>query len=192
MRAFIAITLPDDIRTELARGQAALREALEAEPGGDAGVRWAAPESIHLTIKFLGEITAEKSRELVEALDFPFPRFGAEVRGLGFFPDSKRPRVLWAGVVAGLELIELARKVEAVTQGLGFPAEDRSFSPHLTLARFRDARPQPALQIGASDLGARSLGRFQVSEFCLFESRLAAGKPAEHRIIACLPRHQNL
>lgn len=189
MRTFVAIGLPQSLLTELDRHQTAFRSSLRGSPGAGNDTRWARREGIHLTLKFLGEINeAMVSRAVTELTALQeFPHFTVEVRGFGFFPDSRRPRVFWAGLAAPDALHQLAREIEKAMARLGFPPEDRCFSPHLTLARFRDSRPQPAIGAMAEKVRDLTIGQFVVSEFALFESKLAAGSPAEYRTVASFP-----
>ncbi len=182
MRAFIAIDLPESIQAALGQQQAAFRAACP-----DA--RWTRPEGIHLTLKFLGEISDDQVRQVTEALAglTPFASFSIAVKGFGFFPDARRPRVFWVGLEAPPALGELANRVESCMEKLGFAREERSLTPHLTLARFKVPRPQPALQALLTQRGELSLGQFEVSEFFLFESKLSP-HGAEYRKIARFPR----
>ncbi len=168
MRAFIAIDLPDPIRAALGKAQESLRSLC-------SGARWTRPEGIHLTLKFLGEISDARVAQINEALSKagPFEPFSVEVSGFGFFPNAKRPRVFWAGVAAPPALAELATRIEAQMEKFGFAREERDFSPHLTLARFKDPRPQPELSSAAAAAAASSFGKFGVSDFFLFESKLS-------------------
>ncbi len=181
MRAFIAIDLPEPIHAALSRHQAAFRAACP-----DA--RWTRPEGIHLTLKFLGEISETQAKQVTDALAVlsNFSTFSVQAKGFGFFPDPRRPRVFWAGLEAPPALAELADRVEAAMERLGFPREQRSFTPHLTLARFKVPRPQPALQ-GMLPHDPPDLGHFEVSEFFLFESKLSP-HGAEYRKVARFPR----
>jgi RNA 2',3'-cyclic 3'-phosphodiesterase len=181
MRTFVAIELPENIRAELARQQQAFRASCR-----DA--RWTRPEGIHLTLKFLGEISAPQLAQVSEALAGiePFAPFDVEIAGFGSFPDARRPRVFWAGVERGAAVAELAEHVEAALEKLGFEREHRTFSPHLTLARFKTPRPQPALVEAVESLKDFSFGRFQASEFFLFESQLAP-QGASYRKLARFP-----
>ena len=160
MRAFIAIDLPGEIHAALSRQQAEFRAV-------SPDARWTRPEGIHLTLKFLGEIPDDKARAVTEALlgCAPFQRFSVEVRDFGFFPDARRPKVFWAGVNAPPDLPQLAEQVECTMEKLGFAREQRAYSPHLTLARFKIPKPQPALKGLVERLGEKSLGQFDVSEF---------------------------
>jgi 2'-5' RNA ligase len=181
MRAFIAVDLPDSIHSALAQKQAALQHACP-----DA--RWTRPEGIHLTLKFLGQITDAQVAQVTDALATVgrFEAFSVGVKGYGFFPDARRPRVFWVGLEAPRGLSELAAHVEASMELLGFPREQRAFTPHLTLARFQVPRPQPALQELLSQQGELDLGRFEVSEFFLFESKLSP-RGAEYRKVSRFP-----
>lgn len=187
MRAFIAIDLPDAIRAVLREKQGAFRAVCPE-------ARWTRPEGIHLTLKFLGEISEARVKQVSDALGAlgPVEVFEIAVKGFGFFPDARRPRVFWAGLEAPPVLPELARRVEAALEPLGFPGEHRPFTPHLTLARFNIPRPQPALQeLLERDPGGGPepavLGRFAVSEFFLFESKLSP-HGAAYAKIARFPR----
>jgi RNA 2',3'-cyclic 3'-phosphodiesterase len=189
MRAFIAVELPPEIRTALSEIQARLQAHLSSDSRGDSELRWTRPEGIHLTLKFLGEISERQSAEVVKLLRriAPSGRFTVEIRGYGFFPDRRRPQVLWAGVIAPPALAELARRIDRTTASIGFPTERRTFAPHLTLARFKSPRRQPALEALLGEFREQSVGHFEVSEFFLFESRLSFGSPAEYRKVARFP-----
>jgi len=181
MRAFIAIDLPEPLRAALAEAQHGFRSACR-----DA--RWTRPEGIHLTLKFLGEISDAQTKQVVEALTQigPLEPFSVEVSGFGFFPHAERPRVLWAGVVAPPALAELATRVEGRMEKIGFAREDRAFAPHLTLARFQVPRPQPVM-VAAAEKATSSLGKFEASEFFLFESKLSP-QGAQYRKVMRFPQ----
>jgi len=182
MRAFIAIDLPEALHAALAEAQQVFRSACR-----DA--RWTRPEGIHLTLKFLGEISDAQTKHVVEALAQigPFEPFPVEVKGFGFFPQAHRPRVVWAGVVAPPALAELAARVEGRMEKIGFAREERPFAPHLTLARFQVPRPQPTLEAAVAGRASTSLGKFEASEFFLFESKLLP-QGAEYRKVMRFPR----
>lgn len=184
MRVFVAIDVPDSVRRDLGWLQDEFRRAAG---NGARGVSWVRPSGIHLTLKFLGEISESGVANAIAALRSiePFPPFSLEVHGCGFFPDARRPRVVWAGVSAPAALAELARQVDSSLSAHGFAPEGRAFQPHLTLARFRVAKPQPAIALAARE--AELTGRFEVSEFFLFESLLTPGSAAEYRKIARFP-----
>jgi len=181
MRAFIAIDLPETIRATLRRKQALFRCA-------SPDARWTQPEGIHLTLKFLGEVPDPKVKEVCGRLKNlgQFEAFSVQVKGFGFFPDARRPRVMWVGVEALSSLSRLAEQVEEAMQGIGFAREKRAYRPHLTLARFRVPQPQPALQALLVTEQEQELGNIEVSEFYLFESKLSP-KGAEYRKVERFP-----
>jgi len=181
MRAFVAIELPDDLRSALAREQARLRALCPL----NRDIRWTACESLHVTLKFLGKIALDRVPAVIAALQSVnlVAAFEVEVRGFGFFPDARRPQVFWAGLEAPPLLGDLARRIDAAIVKLGFPAESRPFAPHLTLARFRTPRADRALLGGIENAESVSVGHFKVDEFFLFESRLLPGG-AEHTKVA--------
>jgi len=182
MRAFIAIDLPEPLHAALAKAQQGFSSAVRE-------ARWTRPEGIHLTLKFLGEISDAQTKQVVEALVQIglFEPFSVEVKGFGFFPRAQRARVFWAGVTAPPALAELAARVEDGMVKIGFAREDRAFSPHLTLARFQVPRPQQALEAAIAARVNTSLGKFEASEFFLFESKLSP-QGAQYRKVMRFPR----
>lgn len=181
MRTFIAIELPDSIRKALAQEQERFRAVAP-----DA--RWTRPEGIHLTLKFLGEISSDQEAQVKQALGRMerFEKFTIRAQDFGFFPNAKRPRVFWAGLDAPPNLARLAEQVESTMASIGFPREDRPFNPHLTLARFNVPRPQPRLEALLKAQAPPHFGTFDVSEIFLWESRLLPAG-AEYRKIASFP-----
>ncbi len=188
MRAFIAIDLPESIKLALREQQSRFRESCSAQSRRGDEIRWTRPEGIHLTLKFLGHISDEQAQKVIEALKglTPFAMFSIDIGGFGFFPDARRPRVFWAGVAAPPELASLASRVDECMAKLGFVREERAFSPHLTLARFKIPKGQPALQALAEEQGKKSLGQFEAWEFFLFESKMSPSG-AEYRKVARFP-----
>jgi len=187
MRAFVAIDLTEEIRAALAREQARLKSAC----GHNRDIRWTRSEGLHLTLKFLGEIDKERAPSVVAALQglSGFDPFEVEVKGFGFFPDARRPRVFWVGLQAPGALDELAERVETALERLGFPRGHRPFKPHLTLARFDRPKSPAALTAAVGSSAAPSFGSFEVGEFFLFESRLRPGGP-EYFKLARFPGQQ--
>ena len=176
MRSFVAVDLPERIKAAISEQQHDLRTAAGVTSRRNEDMKWTRPEGIHLTLKFLGEISATQVNQVTEALAGlgGFEPFAVQVKGFGFFPDVRRPRVFWVGVDAPPALGHLACRVETAMEGLGFAAERRTFSPHLTLARFSVSRPRPELVALLEHKSELILGHFEVSEFFLFESRLSS------------------
>jgi 2'-5' RNA ligase len=209
MRAFVAVDLPEPIKAAISEQQHALRSALSLPRERSDDMKWTRPEGIHLTLKFLGEISGREVAQVIDALAglASFELFALQVKGFGFFPDARRPRVLWVGVEApprgtgvppvGMAhgqdghatspLGQLASRVERICGSLGFAPEGRVFSPHLTLARFKLPRPPPDLVALLEPKRELTLGQFEVSEFFLFESRLSP-HGAQYRKVARFPR----
>jgi RNA 2',3'-cyclic 3'-phosphodiesterase len=135
IRAFIAVSLAPAVGEEIAKIQSTLKEAQ-----GD--IRWTRVESMHLTLKFLGDITHTQVDSILVALRNVLcdqPLLHVQAHGLGAFPNLKRPKVLWAGL-SGEGLAGLQEKVESALVALDFPREERGFTPHFTLGRVRSLR----------------------------------------------------
>ncbi|MGH9433017.1 MAG: RNA 2',3'-cyclic phosphodiesterase [Terriglobia bacterium] len=194
MRTFIAIDLPQAVKQAIGGLQSRLRSSLPLEAGRSADIRWTRPEGIHLTLKFLGEITEQQAALVAASLSSlpQFESFRVEVKGFGFFPNNHRARVLWVGVEAPCGLAALAAEVAAAMERLGFAKEDRAFTPHLTLARFVTPKPRPAIEMELQKIQGAALGAFEVSAYFLFESRLSAGAPSVYRKIAGFGRAEPL
>lgn len=133
IRSFIAIELPDELGLELTQLEAQLKS--DKQPG----VKWVDPDGIHLTLKFLGNITADRiegiTRAIEEAVRGISP-FQLKVKELGVFPNFKRVQVAWVGVSGEVDkLAQLQKRIESNLTPLGFAPESRLFKPHLTLAR---------------------------------------------------------
>lgn len=148
LRTFIAIELDATLRDALRRLQDRLREQVSP-----ASVRWVRPEGIHLTLKFLGDTPSDRVPEIQAALTEAAAGFGVfavGVAGLGCFPNTRQPRVVWVGLdePTGV-LARLRDAVEARVAPLGFPTEKRPFSPHLTLGRVqRHATKSEVREVG--------------------------------------------
>lgn len=144
VRAFIAIELPDWLKTELS--------TLPQRLGVDrlTWLRWVSPESVHLTLKFLGDVSVDKIGEITDAIrdaSAGISHFELRAQGLGVFPNLKRINVVWMGLAGRLEtIIQLQQQIEENLTILGFPAEEHQFTPHLTLARVRFQPPPAELQ----------------------------------------------
>ncbi len=169
MRLFIAIELPEAIKTEIARVQERLRK-------GGATASWTRPEGIHLTLKFLGEVEESKAAGIFAALEAGC-RGTAPVRigiaGAGAFPNLKAPRVLWLGVRGDVDrLAALHAAVEDAVERLGFDRETRKFSPHLTLARIKFPKPRDNWAAVIGSIEQADLGGFTADHVSLMKSEL--------------------
>ena len=185
IRAFIAIELPPAILDELDKIEARLKPQVPHDT-----VRWVKADSLHLTLKFLGQVPSDQLSLITSGLRAAVAAhapFTLEVIGAGCFPNIHRPRVVWVGVKDNNHhLHALQRAVENAIAPLGYPTEVRDFTPHLTLGRLaRDVRQIDQKKIGevveASAVG--SLGRWEVKQVALIRSDL---KPngAEYTILS--------
>lgn len=164
MRLFTAIDPSADVLLRLERLMSALRP--------EALIKWSPLDNLHITIKFIGQWPESRLQELDDALTSLLPRqeFEAEVKELGWFPNERSPHVLWAGVQGGDALLKLARETDETLAGLGIPKEERSFAPHLTLARIKNPVPLGRLRQRVQELKPASLGTFPVAQFALYRS----------------------
>jgi RNA 2',3'-cyclic 3'-phosphodiesterase len=129
MRLFIALDIDDGIRERIQR-------FVEGVSGFASEARWVRPESMHVTLKFIGEKPVEAVEEIKSVVSaVKGESFEISFRGYGFFPTAKSPRVFWVGIESGLQLASLAAAVDQATSALGIPREEHPYSPHLTLAR---------------------------------------------------------
>jgi 2'-5' RNA ligase len=176
MRLFIALDIDESIREGIA---AFVEQVRAAAPE----VRWTRPESLHVTLKFVGEKPSEIADKLKANLaKVQTSPFQMSFRGVGYFPDSRSARVFWIGIEAEKTLITLAHAVEEVCAAVGIANENRAFSPHLTLARSGSGAPGrhsrdkanrrfAQLQDKLSKMEAPSFGTMTAREFVLYQSR---------------------
>ena len=174
MRAFIALTLPTDVRSSLQQLQSDLQTAL-------ADVRWVAPEQLHLTLKFLDDITeaqrrdVERSLRWIAAVEAPF---SAQLGALGAFPLLQSPRVLWVGLQTGAEdAIRIAEAIEREARLIGLRQEERPFSAHITLGRVRTSRGIGALVERIRNVRWSSPAAWRVEMISLYQSVLGSNGP---------------
>ncbi len=173
IRSFIAIELPDETKAELKRIQNALKT------GNPSWLKWVSPDSIHLTLKFLGDITSDKISEILNAISDAATGstpFTVNVEGLGTFPNIKRIQVVWVGLTGEIDkLSKLQKQIEENMSILGYPEEGREFTPHLTLARVRFQPPPVELQKFTQLITSfkdNKAGTFIVQEVNLMKSQL--------------------
>ncbi len=175
VRTFIAVEIDEAIRRAAAKLVEELRTA-------SADVSWVAPQNMHLTVKFLGDVAAEKIPQVCDTVAQAaagVERFDLEIRGVGAFPNAARPRTVWIGTGSGeAQLTMLAERLETALGKLGFAPEGRPFHGHLTLGRVR--RPSPALAALTPMLKERAdlgLGQTAIHEVVVFSSQLERGGP---------------
>jgi RNA 2',3'-cyclic 3'-phosphodiesterase len=169
VRLFVAIDIPEEVKARLKAFVDRLRPT--------AKLSWSPVHNLHVTTKFIGEWPESKLGEIKQVLAAVPPPGLIEiaVRGLGWFPNEKNPRVFWAGIQAGESLRKLAEDTERKLAELGVPVEDRGFHPHLTLARRRVPIPleklRQTLAAHEADPSNHEFGSFQAASFSLYLSR---------------------
>jgi RNA 2',3'-cyclic 3'-phosphodiesterase len=173
LRAFIAVEIPPEIHKAIEKKTAPLRAAL-----GSSIVRWVPSDNIHLTLKFLGDISPANVDMLSQMLNVEVSQhsvFELKFGGLGAFPNPKRPRVIWIGIQAPAGLEALQHGIEAATATLGYPGEARPFSPHLTIGRVKQTAGPAGVQkirTALEEAKVGALGTTQVTTVHLFKSDL--------------------
>ena len=174
-RLFVAVDLSEEARGALGEAQAVCRRRC------DPPVRWVDPRGAHLTLKFLGDVAAERVPALADALAAVaagHAPFQLSTGPAGVFPSPRRPRVLWLGIAGAVEYLEdLQQDVEFALQGLGFPLEGRPYRPHLTLGRVRDGvtGDLPGLAGALEELRRATPAPLPVEDLRLMRSELGRG-----------------
>ena len=183
IRAFIAVDLSPHVLANLEGTARQLQARLAGLP-----VRWVAVENIHLTLKFLGDVSETNLSGLYRIMQSNAERttaFEVQTVGVGGFPSAGRPRVIWAGVHAPPTLQALQHAIDLETAQAGYPAEERPFSPHLTLGRVaRGANTQQTRRIGEllSEFKVGPLGASPVQAVHFYRSDLKPGGPLYTRL----------
>jgi 2'-5' RNA ligase len=173
MRTFIALELPVELRMALARMQKAFMQR-------SAGVKWVRPDSIHLTLKFLGPTSMKQADAVCGVLDFltrDTAPFSFDAAGIGAFPNSRNPKVIWAGLRVEDRLTGFQQKLEAALAETGFGPEDRPFVPHLTLGRLRDGLARKDIAGLIEQFSSEQFGRFEASHIMYYKSDLQPSGP---------------
>ena len=182
MRVFIALDIDDGIRERIQR-------FVEGVSGFASEARWVRPESMHVTLKFIGEKPVESVEEIKRALSaVRSEAFEIGFRGYGFFPTAKSARVFWVGIESGPQLASLAASIDQAVFALGIAKEEHAYSPHLTLARGggrsgipgrqKADHPNRSFQKVQEKLAAvppPEFGTMAAREFFLYQSQLMRG-----------------
>ena len=168
IRVFIAVTPPVALQQSFTEVRAAFQR--QAIP-----FRWVKHTQVHLTLKFLGNVSPEKIASIGQAMDRAAAgqaSFTLLAQGLGCFPSLSRPRVLWMGLESHHALIQLQQRLEAELTPLGFLPEDRPFHPHITLARMQQEGSHSQLEPLLQAYHNRQFGEITVEQLRLFRSQL--------------------
>jgi len=174
LRAFIALEIPPRVQENVYRATANLRR------GTGSFIRWVPAENMHLTLKFLGDISpanVEFLTQMIRTEADAYHCFEIHLTGVGSFPNPKRPRVIYIRIQAPAELEALQHAVESGTRRLGYESEDRSFSPHLTIGRVKNVlristADQQKIRHALEETKIDSLGTARVDSIHLYKSDL--------------------
>ena len=175
LRLFIALAVPPDVRQEIARAQGQLRR--HSPPGA---VRWTRPEQFHVTLKFLGDVPAAQVEALKQAVSkvcAGFPAMQLAAHGIGFFPSTQKPRVVWAGADdASGQLAELHRRMDEAVRHFAPTEKPGKFTGHITLGRFKPGHHAaiPQLLERATVLRDRDFGDWPAGEVAIIRSELTS------------------
>jgi 2'-5' RNA ligase len=168
LRSFIAIELPEPVRTALSELQNKFKEC-------GADVRWVRPEGIHLTLKFLGDVKEQDVDSIVKLIEGTcrkYKAFNLEIAGAGVFPNKRSPRVLWVGINGNGTFKALQNEIDDTMSSMGYEKENRKFIPHLTLGRFRSFKGMDELMEKVELHRDSILGSADVNKISLMKSDL--------------------
>jgi 2'-5' RNA ligase len=183
LRSFIALEVPPHIQKVIASQTASLQRTLPRPL-----VRWVVEHNVHLTLQFLGDVSPANLDLLAQALRSEaagHPTFEVSVGQVGAFPTPRRPRVIWVGLDAPAALLSLHRGIQTVTARMGYPPEERTFSPHLTIGRVRQnasAAELHRIQAALEGTQVGALGGFRVEAVVVFKSDLQPPGPLYTRL----------
>jgi len=170
IRSFLALEPPEEILREIRQVQNRLKKMIHGD------VRWIRPESIHLTLKFFGDISENAVANIsavTEKAAAAVRPFELAIGGAGVFPDMNRPRIIWLGMNGDVaRLVAFQNELEQTLQGMGFPREERPFRPHLTLGRIKAPKGMTGLADALNKGETFAAGRFKASVLGLFKSDL--------------------
>ncbi len=171
IRTFIAVEIPEKIISSIARVQEGIKNY-------GFKIRWVRPESIHLTLKFLGNIEAADTENVGRAVfraSKEYTPLSLQVKGIGVFPGIKRPRVVWVGITGQLEtLVGLQKTLDKNLEAIGFPKEKRPFKGHLTLGRIKKKIDTNTFIEALDTFGNFETETFTADRVVLFKSELKA------------------
>ena len=187
IRAFLAVELDEPLRRQLTHVQQDLKTLVEQQPSKELRVSWTRPASIHLTIKFLGDMAmplVDPLRRRIEEAIGPCRALSIPLNRLGAFPHPHQPRLLWIGPPSswaqskeGQRMTELHRAIEVCSASFGFVSDGKPFNPHMTVARIKGGERTMGRILATQDLLNRplALGTLSVESVVLMQSDLRAG-----------------
>jgi 2'-5' RNA ligase len=186
-RLFVALEIGATALDRVADEQARLAETMRG-----SSLRWTKRDQLHITLVFIGDVSDDRAAQLVEIMRAPIsqPPFRFELCGVGAFPPRGAPRALWIGVKSGAEqVIQLQSLIAGRLEDVGVEREGRPFSPHLTLARWRESRPSD--RPGTSATSPSTIARVDVNTVTLFQSRVSSAGSTYTRLADCPLREKH-
>lgn len=171
LRCFISAEFPESLKQDISAAADALKKS-------GADIKWVSPESLHITLKFLGHTEESIVQEIITVLQkkiAPYNPFYIKIAGIGCFPEKRHPKIIWVGVEDSALLRRLQEDVEEEMAGLGYPREKRAFSPHLTIGRVRSQRRITEILKRLEEFRTLSFGTMEINKVSLMKSEL---KPA--------------
>lgn len=168
LRCFIAIEIPEAIKR-------AIVSSIDGLKKSGADVKWVSPEHIHITLQFLGETEEALVPVINETLDkilLPYSSFYIKIAGVGCFPDTRRPRVIWVGTEESQPVINLHGDIAKGMARLGYREEERNFTPHLTIGRVKSNRNMGGLLKKIDEIKTTYFSAFEVQNITLMKSEL--------------------
>lgn len=171
MRVFIAVELPENVKAKVAKIQDKIKKLDNVNR-----IKWVSPDSLHITLKFLGEIEKERLKDVFEAAEKTscnFSCFSVNIQGMGIFPESGTPRVLWVGIEEGsLELLQIVQKLETDLFEKGFAREKKDWKPHITIGRVKQINNKQLIKNLVSREKNMEGAKVKVEKISVMQSRL--------------------
>ncbi|MDA8078492.1 MAG: RNA 2',3'-cyclic phosphodiesterase [Nitrospiraceae bacterium] len=168
LRCFIAAEIPEAVKKKIG-------ETIQFLSRTNPDVRWVPEGNLHITLKFLGSAEESVVEAITDSLKkniAPYTSFYIKIAGIGFFPAGGRPRVIWIGVKDGVFMEELRKAVDSAMSAFGFPADDRPFSPHLTIGRVRSGKGMLMLLTKIEELQGTDFGDIEIRGITVMKSEL--------------------
>ncbi|MBE0478040.1 RNA 2',3'-cyclic phosphodiesterase [Candidatus Aerophobetes bacterium] len=169
MRVFIAVELPQQVKKEIAAIQNKITDTTNK-------IKWVSPASMHITLKFLGEVQEkrlDKVFDISQGVADKFNPFSVEIKGTGAFPETGNPKVLWVGIKEGsAELARMAAELEKELFKDGFPGERKKWTPHITLGRVKQLKDTHSIKELIGKEKETSGGKMKVEEIVVLQSQL--------------------
>jgi len=190
LRTFIAVDFPIEIKAKIEEITTYFRTQLPSNV-----IKWVDANNMHLTLKFMGETTANQLEPIKRAMQqvvTTFPIFEIAIENLGMYPNAKKPRVIWLGISGEENLISLHKKLDLALKEIGIQPERRPFSPHLTVGRVRrSVDPESVIIVGKtlSEFKVSTLGRVKINELIYYQSELTPQGP-NYTILQSTPLNQ--